>query len=369
MTRMKDGMKRKLSIFYLGHDCGTSRHRADALRRLGHSVEVADPWQFMPNSGFPGRLIAKLVFEFGPAPLEPYICWRLVRLLAGRRFDLLWSDQCELIGPGTALRLKRYTDRMLSYAVDDPFGWRDKRRSLLYRQSIKHFDLVVVVRRPNLVEARACGASRVILVRRSADEVAHAPLALSPEEKEKWSRQVAFIGTWMPERGPFMARLVELGVPLTIRGDRWQKANEWSVLKTAWCGPAIYGSDYVKAVQCAKVCLGLISKGNRDLHTTRSAEIPYIGSLFCAQRTSEHLEMYREDEEAVFWSTPEECAEKCFALLGNPGRCEAIATAGRRRCIRDGYVNEKVLTAVLDALLGCRPAAVQSSTFPQQVIA
>ena len=345
-------VKPGLDILYLGPDYGTSRHRADALRRLGHNVGIIDPWEFLPNSAFAKSLAGKLVFELGAAPLEPYIRWRLIPLLAGRRFDLIWSDQCNLIGPVTADLLRNHCRAAVTYAIDDPFGRRDKRTFSLYRQSVKHFDLVAVVRQPNVAEAKAMGAPSVLLVRMSADEVAHRPVVLSSREKDRWSSQVAFIGTWMPERGPFLARLIELGVPLTIRGNRWRKAKEWPVLKSAWRGPGIDGPDYVKAIQCAKVSLGLLSKGNRDLHTTRSAEIPFIGSVLCAERTGEHLEMYREDEEAVFWSTPEECAEKCFDLLGNLGRCEAIARAGRERCIRDGYLNENVVALILAALSG-----------------
>jgi len=43
--------------------------------------------------------------------------------------------------------------------------------------------------------------------------------------------------------------------------------------------------------------------------------------------------MYKEDEEAVFWGTPEECAAKCLALLADEARRKRIAAAGRRRCI------------------------------------
>ena len=344
--------EKKIRILYLGPDYGTSRHRADALRRIGHNVEIIDPWKFLPYSGFPRKLIAKLVIEFGAAPFEPYIRWRLFRFIKWRRFDLIWNNQCHLIGPETAVLLKRFADCTLTYANDDPFGRRDGRVFSLYRRSIRHFDLAAVVRQPNVAEARAWGAASVALVRMSADEVAHRPLDLSSRDKDEWSSQVAFIGTWMPERGSFLARLIELGVPLTIRGDRWSKSKEWFALKGAWSGPGIDGPDYVKAIQCAKVCLGLLSKENRDLHTTRSAEIPYIGSVLCAERTSEHLEMYREDEEAVFWSTPEECAEKCFDLLGNLGRCEAIASAGRERCIRDGYLNENIVASILATLSG-----------------
>jgi hypothetical protein len=239
---------------------------------------------------------------------------------------------------------------MLTYAADDPFGPRDKKRFSLYRNALVAYDLFAVVREPNIEEARHLGVKTVVRVLHSADEVEHTPLTLSCDDLEKWRSETAFIGTWMPERGPFLAHLLDLGVPLAIYGDRWSKAREWPLLRKAWRGPGIVGQHYVKAIQSAKICLGLLSKGNRDLHTTRSAEIPYIGSLFCAERTVDHRIMYREDKEAVFWSTPEECAVKCFELLTNEPKRQAIALAGRQRCIKGRYLNETVTKQILDAL-------------------
>lgn len=340
-----------LNILYLGPDYGTSRHRADALRRLGHRVELIDPWAFLPQQPFIKKVMGKLTYEIGPTWMEPYVRRRLLAAINRERFDVIWSDQCNLIGPNTMLAMKEHGRWFLCYAVDDPFGPRDKKRFSLFRKSIRYYNLMAVVRRPNVKEAYALGVPNVVLVLRSADEIAHAPLGLTAEEKARWASEVAFIGTWMPERGPFMVRLLQLGVPVSLYGDRWQKAPEWSVIKNIWRGPGLAGQDYVKAIQAAKVSLGLLSKGNRDLHTQRSAEVPYIGSVLCAERTKEHLAMYVEDKEAVFWNTPEECAEKCFALLADEERRNRIAEAGRRRCMKSGYLNEPVMRRILSVLL------------------
>jgi len=240
---------------------------------------------------------------------------------------------------------------VINYNVDDPFptGDPNKRRFSLHRKAIPAYDLVAVVRAENVTEAYTAGARKVFRIYRSADEVAHAPLSLSPDDEARRANDVSFIGTWMPERGPLLARLLELGVPLAIYGNRWQKAREWSVLRFAWRSPGIIGSDYVKAIQCSKVCLGLVSKGNRDLHTQRSAEIPYIGSVLCAERTPEHEDLYEDGKEAVLWSTAEECADKIFRLLKNSEKRLRIAKAGRERCIKNGTLNEVVIESILNA--------------------
>ena len=349
-------MKMSLQILFLGQHDGTSRHRAEAMQRLGHTVRVINPWEFFPDNMWVRKVLSKLSYEVGSAWLESYVYSQLKQRLMDNRFDMLWNDQCELIGPAIAKNLNEIADILVTYSVDDPFGLRDKKRFSLYREALRYYDITAVVRQPNIEEAYAWGAPQVIRVFRSADEIAHRQLIFTTEEKEKWASDVAFVGTWMPERGPFIVHLLNLGVPLTLYGNRWQKAQEWSVLRKVWRGPGLDGKDYVKAIQASKICLGLLSKGNRDLHTQRSAEIPYIGSVLCAERTEEHMHMYLEDKEAIFWSTPEECAEKCFALLNDDSRRHAIAHAGRERCIRSGYLNEPVIQRILDTLLASPPS-------------
>ena len=207
---------------------------------------------------------------------------------------------------------------MINLNLDDPFGRRDLNSWTQYRSAVSEYDLVVVVREENIAEARALHAKRVLRIYRAADEVAHAPRELTPAEQEKWGSEVLFVGTAFPERGAFFRELVRLGVPLSIYGNKWSELKEWKALKTCWRGPGLEDPySYSTAILAAKVSLGLLSKENRDLHTTRSMEIPSLGGAFCAERTSEHLHLYEEDKEAVFWSSPEECAAKCAALLAD----------------------------------------------------
>jgi hypothetical protein len=61
----------------------------------------------------------------------------------------------------------------------------------------------------------------------------------------------------------------------------------------------------------------------------------------------EHEALYREDEEAVFWSTPEECAQKCARLLDDPEWRLRIGKQARLRCVQNETTNEKVLERIL----------------------
>jgi hypothetical protein len=119
------------------------------------------------------------------------------------------------------------------------------------------------------------------------------------------------------------------------------------LLKSHWRGGSLAGDDYAKAIQCAKVNLGLLSLENRDLHTTRSLEIPALGALLCAERTSEHLAMYQEGTEALYWSDAQECADMCRHALVDEARRQAIASAGHQRVMRNGHYNEMIVTSIL----------------------
>lgn len=337
------------SILYLGSSNGTSLHRARALERLGHRVDVIDPYSFLPRWSLLPKVYGKVVREFGGAPIEPYVRASLLRALAGRSYDVAWINGGELFGPETVRMLRRFAPRVLNYNNDDPFGPRDGKTFALYRAAVAEYDLLVVLRDVNVTEARHAGARRVLRVPFSTSDEAHRPFE-SIDELRGWESEVVFVGTWMAERGPVLARLLDLGVPLSIYGDRWQRSAEWPRLRAAWKGPNLIERDYVRAIQGAKVCIGLLSKGNRDLSTARSAEIPYIGRVLCAERTIEHQGLYDEGREAAFWDTPEECASRCRELLQDPDLRERIALAGRARCISNGLLDSVVVKRILDDL-------------------
>jgi spore maturation protein CgeB len=278
------------------------------------------------------------------------MCSALGRSLAGKSFDLCHVDNGECVSPSVIALLRRHCGAVVNYNIDDPFGRRDSRRFSAYRSAVPHYDLVVVIREINVAEAQQYGARRVLCVHRSADELTHAPRELTPADHAAWSSHVLFVGTWMPERGPMLAELIRLGVPLTIRGSNWRSAPEWAKLAPAVKSAGIFGDDYAKAIQCAQLNLGLLSKGNRDLHTTRSLEIPALGGLLLAERTEEHLAMYRDGVEAVFWNTPEECAQQCRVLMADETRRRSIAAAGHRRVVANGHFNEPILSKLLATL-------------------
>ncbi|ACK49954.1 hypothetical protein Msil_0985 [Methylocella silvestris BL2] len=346
-----------MKILYLGPEEGTAIQRIDAFRRLGHDVFVADVGLPLDSLPAPMALTDAWIFRTGCLGLD-WIAERwLFQHIADKTFDVAFVDHGDLVNASSVRRLKKIAKVVVNYNQDNPYVPRDGRKWRLFLDALPYYDLVVTPRHSSVGPAKQAGARRVLEVRFAADEDVHRPISLSDADQSRFAAKVAFVGTWMAERGPFMLRLIERGVPLRIYGPRWNKAAEYDAIRAHVALGPLNGRDYVKAISGASIAIGLLSKGNEDLHTTRSLEIPAIGTLFCAERTSDHLEMYKDGEEAIFFDGPDECADLCLSLLQQPGRIREIAEAGRRRVRENGDFNEALLSKIVNAALEAKADA------------
>ncbi len=330
---------------YLGANSkdSTSLHRSRALARLGHEVSHINPLEWLPQN----RILTSLNVRTGFRIVAPLCTAYVLKKIANAGYELAWIDQGGEVSPNLYKELKRRKTRIVNYNLDDPFGSRDGRKWDTYRKGVYLHDVTVVVRRENIEEAKTWGAQNVVRVFRSYDPVAHNPDKIPESDVQRIASRVLFVGTHMPERGPFLEELIQRGVPLTIRGEGWKRAKS-SLVRKAWLGGAIYNDEYVAAIKGADLCLGLLSKGNRDLHTQRSAEIPYIGSVFCCERTEDHLEMFNQSESVAMWSSARECAEVCCKLVNDPQRRHKMAKVAKLRIQEIGLSNDAVMAGILE---------------------
>ena len=335
-----------LSVLYLGASEGTSGHRIATLRRFGHEVTAVDPHAGVPSGRASGYLEWKLLPE-----LLSLLARRHVRQqVLGRRFDVVFVDGGSLVSTRLLKELRQISTYCVLFNHDDPFGPRDQARFRVLRSAVAAYDLFVVVRKPNVEEAWRAGARNIMLTVRTADTVEHAAREISEHEAARWNAEVSFLGTWMPDRGKLVSELIDAGVPVSIYGNSWERSPEWRKIKPFFKGPGLAGEAYAKAIQCSKICIGMLSTENRDLHTTRSLEITRLGSLFCAQRTSEHESLYADGTEAVFWSSAQECAAKCQSLLADENLRKRIALNGQERALRDRHCNDQLFLNIWGAL-------------------
>lgn len=338
-------------ILYLGNNdpAGTSRHRADALRRLGHEVIVQDP-DALVASLYLAKQLEPFHVRTGYVFVQHWVMEWLTRVIEQSPIpDLIWVNSGEKFGRECLKMLKQIGVPIVLYSNDDPTGGRDGRRFDSLIKALPYYDLCAVVREVNVAEFKNLGAKKVIRIWMSYDEVVHRPFAHVSEVPQEYWSDIVFIGTWMrhENRDEILLSLINKGFQVAIYGNRWEKSKYWKDLRPYFKGHNLSGRNYVAAIQGAKVCLGLLSKGNRDMHTQRSLEVPYAGGLFCAERTLEHSELYVADQEAVFWSNPEECALVCEKLLNDKARRQYVLENGMARVRQNKVGNEDACFTIL----------------------
>ena len=346
-----------MKILYIGpgREGSTSLHRLQAMRRLGHEVELLDPHAVVEPLNR-GNALQKLHNITGQSLLSAIVYRWLLSIgpIAARQPTLVWVNGGQLLSPQSVAYLAWAKVPLVLYNNDDPFGPRDGNRFMQVRKSIALYDLCVTVRQPTAGDMSRAGAKKVVNVRFSHDEVAHAPLAQGTPVPQEFLSDIVFVGTWIRGEGreKCLEHLRKAGLHVSIWGERWNKSHEKALVKECWKGMSVSGRQYVQAIAGAKVAIGLLSSGNRDLHTQRSVEIPYAGGLLCAQRTVDHSEMFKDGREAVLWDSPDECLQVCRDLLANEHRRREIVANGMRKVSELKVGNEDIVRRILEEMFG-----------------
>jgi hypothetical protein len=333
-----------LHIVYVGplNPGATCRQRMRALEHLGHRITPIDI--------VPGELAAKRL-SFG---------WRVRRRLFGEQDesranerlrqltgpppDVLWIDKGLTVCPSTLdiLRLRWPDAIFLNYSGDDMFNPRNQTPE--WRASLPLFDLHATTKSFNVPELLAAGARAALFIDKGYSPEIHHPRVVTPAVRERFGGDVGFVGWPEGAREQSIRHLARNGIPVRIWGPwpRWKGARNLRVE-----GRPLWDHDYATALSAFRINLGFLRRVNRDRQTTRSIEIPACGGFLLAERTDEHERLFKENEEAVFFSSDDELLEKVRWYLEHEDERAKIAAAGRRRCVEDGYAYDERLAFVL----------------------
>lgn len=190
-----------------------------------------------------------------------------------------------------------------------------------YLESIPHFAVSVTHRRENVGELESLGARRVLLLAQAFDPNIH--VALPGIKGKRWD--VSFVGSCRPEREQALEALAkQTHLRLRVAGHGWRRGRLPGVTVT---GPA-WGMDMTRIISSSTMSIGFVNHQNRDLRTYRSFEVPAIGSLLLAERTSEHEEIFQDGLEAVFFSSIDELIDRACYYSVHQDEAAVIAQEG-----------------------------------------
>jgi spore maturation protein CgeB len=336
-------------------------YRLWALERLGHEVIRLNSYDYEPANA----LLNKIAFRLAAGPWIERMNRDLLATAERERPDVVWTDKLLGMKPATLDRLRAMGIATVSYMIDNPFGTRQDPGWRLYMKDIPRYDLHVVQRDANIDHYKQHGARDVIKIQTAYEPTVHFPPPAGWNDKDR-DREVSFIGTPYDRRGELLTRLwKEFGVMVAVSGGLvWKEHLSTEAVSAMYRGHGeMFKDAYREGIWHSKINLSFLTHANQDEFAHKSFEIAACEGFLLAERSEGHLARFREDEEAVFFSTIEECVEKIRRYLPDEAARRRIASAGRARAEQSGYHNDRQVGLIVERL---RIIAVAARTGTQQ---
>jgi spore maturation protein CgeB len=324
----------------------SSLYRLWALERLGHRVMPLNAFEYEPRNPF----VQKVVFRLAAGPSVNRLNRDLLRMAEREQPDLVWTDKLLGMQPATLMNLREMGIATVSYMIDNPFGRRGDPGWRLYMKDIPFYDLHVVQRDANIADYKARGARDVIKIQTAYEPTIHFPPPAGWSDADR-DREMSFIGTPYDQRGEFLTRLwKEFGVAVTVSGGLvWKRHLSAQAAAAMYRGHGeLFKDAYREGIWRSKINLSFLTHSNHDEFAHKSFEIAACEGFLLVERSDGHLQRFVEDEEAVFFSTIEECVEKIRRYLPDEVARTRIAAAGRVRAERSGYYNDRQVALILE---------------------
>ena len=336
---------------------------ARALRHHGVSVRECVVYDSMRRLG--DRIVVRRVRRLRSTPLRPLADFVVRRHLAAAQSRLIraaseWKPDLVLVLPeewvlaSTLRELRRSTGGALLtvWNTDDPFTKENFAEALPLYDYVFCFDTAYI---PSL---RAVCTGEVIELPIACDPEVYRPVRLTDEERRRYGNDVAFIGTWLPNRQEVLEAIADLDIGIW----GWGKARRLPI-------PPIMRSK-VRAGLITNEQANLVYNASRvvvNIHhaqvrntVTRGFEAPASGAFQIIDEKPDLPRFFVPQEEVVTFRTPSELRALVLEYLADPARRAEIARRARRRVLAE-HPDEHRVATLLEAV-GWRASAPDAHT-------
>jgi spore maturation protein CgeB len=338
----------KLNLLYVGDlwTGSTALQRLDALKTLNYNIIEIDSTQVLNKAQ---QLLFRISFKL-KWPIDFIgLNKKIISTLNQQAFDVLWVDKGLFIKPNTLKLAKQKGVKLINYSPDDMINKNNQ--SNYYLTAMPVYDVHVSTKSYNMDELKQLGAKKVIFSEKGFDPTLHHPVQPTESELRELSSLVGFIGSYEDDRAESIKYLCENGIEVRVYGPTWthlkNKIPNLIVDTTSY-----FHKSYVTVLNSIEINLCFLKKQNRDLQTQRSVEITACGRFMIAERTAEHLRLFKEDEEAVYFDNDnkEELLEKVRYYLDKKDLRDKIGHAARIRSIESKYDINSRLKQVIHSI-------------------
>jgi len=275
------------------------------------------------------NILNKIFFRMGLSTIFSKINKDLLKLTIMHKPDAIIVFKGMEIFPKTLMKINRIGIPLLNYNADHPFeymsrgsGNKNVLNSIKYYQHHFSYSKKIV---DQIKKKYNISASWLPF----AYFQAHPP-------KNEILNSVCFIGNPDTERVCVIKLLLKNNIAVDLYGNNWDKfINSSENLKIH---KPVYSNDFNKIAQQYRVQLNIFRPHNYDSHNMRTFEMPALGCIMLAPYSSEHISLFKENEEAFYYKNDKELIGKCKLILQlNEDEAFKIKTNAYNRSINSNY--------------------------------
>lgn len=314
-----------------------------AFRRAGHSVRALSDREYLPSwQSRPLRLIGRLirkqiVDEFNSALLREA---RMLRpdLLFVFKGPLVRAESLKIIRSMGTICIQFFPD--VSFRTHGPY----------LPAALAEYDWVFTTKSFGVNDMAAqLSVTQSSFLPHAFDPETHMPVTCDQVDADKYACQVSFVGNHSPKKQQIIENLNRAipGLNMKVWGP-----FAWNVLPHLYQGQPVFGLEYAKAIGMSEINLALLSEqrtgaSSGDLITARTFEIPSSGGFMLHERTTEAAALFEDGRDCVMFSDDRDLVDKVRFYLANVEERNAIAKAGRQRCIDSGYSTDDRVRVII----------------------
>ena len=292
------------------------------------------------------RLLRSFGFRYKKGPLINNINKYIIAALKEETYDLIWVDKAVFITPKTTALLRSRASKLVHFTPDPAFTFH---KSKLFLKSLPNYDFLVTTKSYELEHYyKHIKTDKVLYATQGFDAKLHKASKHPFSKKEGF----VFIGHYENQRAVVLEKLLQNDIKITLAGIKWNHfaRKHQDNPNLTYLGDGVYGEDYVKTLQNAKMAWGALSKWVPELHTTRTFEIPACGTALVTERNSETASFFKNSD-AIFYNDINDLVTQVKYYMSNNKSLETLTEKGTKTVHLQGKDYKSIIHTLLQQIL------------------